>query len=673
VDAAMAPPSLDDASEPEGDVVRASETAPVEPEPRPQTESPPAPKPEPEPEPPDTAQGAPDEEAPTILEPSSIIDLKGLLDDLDAQEEAALTSEPEQETQALDTSGVELDPEPASLIEELPDAPEEAALTSEPEQETQALDTSGVELDPEPASLIEELADAPEHELAEPTEAADLDSVDILSVEADDYFDVEAGPADSDAETVNVAAERRTTAPVPDLAEAEELVQALEAQPRGYADDDDDDDDEPDWGQEVPAAPTSPAPERDEAIYREPRRQTGRRRSTGTNKAARRMIRWAVRLSGVALLGACIYFGAQYVASRMTPPEQAIADVSGMIDAGRHAEASEAYQKFLATNPEHPQGAEMQFDEGANLYSAPAADADEKRDNNTRALALLKAFVDENPAHVRAPRAKTMAGLLHYRLGEYEKAIDCLRDPLLQLKDADSELPALRTLARAYTHLGDFDAATSAHLQAAALSMNFSPDIDYDRLGDLFKDRAERAQDPVERDQYRQAAVDNWTLAIRIPLIDPVNKAKIKTKRDWLQGQLGRGAGAPAAPGLLGDIPQQDASGALDSGTEAPDGGMTAPAEPEVASTALEALTETVPAPVDEPSPQEESAFLGGASNSPVSDELAAPPETPPVQSAEADDMVSDAAAAADSPEEDGAAASTEVDIPGENNVQAAQ
>jgi len=397
----------------------------------------------------------------------------------------------------------------------------------------------------------------------------------------------------------------------PDFAETEQLLEELEKQPRSPTvpeplTEESTSEHVPDILLEEESGTYADA---DEAMYRQPiasgRRSSRRRHS----RARRRLIRWGVRLSLAALAAVAVGVGFLYAKPYFETPYDKVAQIQTLEREGRLREASEQYANFARTQPNHPGRAEAQFQAAYCMQLATADSFDEDRANKQRALQLFGAFVKDNPSHQKAIRAKVLMGMLHFRLEDYSDAVALLRDPALPLKDAESAVPALRTLARAYTQLGEYEAAVSAYLQAASMNGNYSPDVDYDELGNLFQLRAERAQNEEDCQRFRREAVEHWSHATRIPEIDPTNKAKVMEKRDWLLRELGEqmGSGFTAAPGSA-----EDRTEAAKAGSSVPE------VAPSASAVAREPGPEAAPGPTPppaheaEPNPQAEAEYLSG-------------------------------------------------------------
>jgi len=409
-----------------------------------------------------------------------------------------------------------------------------------------------------------------------------------------------------------VAAEGPST-----LAEAERLVQELESQPRDVR-----------WGRTPAAAgmsagsdrefsgalidPASAVADPEEVIYRETRKTQGRRRSKrNKRRLSRSLIRWTIAAVALAVVAAGGYAGYRWLRPRFATPEAAFSMAQSLARQDRFGEAANAFADFARLHAQHPARAEAQFEAAHCLLLAPTGSFDEETKNRTEALRLFETFVTDNPAHAKAARATTLIGQVHFLLGNHEKAIETLRDPGLRMRDPESALPSLRTLARAHTQLGDYTTAESLYLQAASLAGNVSADVDYVELGDLYELQANRAATEEERQRLGKAAVEYWTKATRIPGIDPANRTKIQAKRDWF---LGHGGGPGSVPEPLDAATPASEGSPAASATTAPalsqepamsSGGV---APPGAASASTAGGTEDT---IAGPSPDMEAQFLG--------------------------------------------------------------
>jgi len=416
------------------------------------------------------------------------------------------------------------------LLEEVPAAPE-AEVPREPEVDPPALPPS---THVETEGILEELDE--DEAAAWPPEEAGAPAAPGAETPAPDDLTGATPPE-------GVAFTEEPAMPPDSLAEAEQLLETLESQPREPVDDD------AEWtdaGVPVPipaALESEPAREADE-LAGPPHRNApprARRRSKG-GRRRRHAVRWAIRLCSVAILAAAAVVAFAWLRPRMAGSEDVLAGAGALARQGRYLQASRAYADFVRRYPDHPSRAELQFLAAHCLQMAPTQSFDERQVNLERARELFRQFIDAHPAHAKTPRARVLMGQICAELGRHEDAIDLLRDPKLPLKDPDAALPALRLLGRSYAQLGDYEAAESAYLQAAALNGNYSPDLDFVALAELFRLRADRAQTPEDRERFLGAAIEQWAHAVRVPGIDPKSKERIERLMEHL-------AGSPPAAG----------------------------------------------------------------------------------------------------------------------------
>ena len=439
-------------------------------------------------------------EQPIVVDPPSLVDLEGVLHESDEGEQAGARREQ------------------AGVSQEGPDAVEAAFSDLEPEG---GLVTGEDACFPPAAGVFDE-------------DAASGQGTAISGEEAD-----AVAPE-------GVALTEELLVPSESLVEAEQLLEALETQPREPADD------EVEWTDTALPDPTravfeaeaeQESDEIDQAAYREPAVRHARRRSQ-RSRARQRVMRWGIRLCILAILAAAVSLAYVWLWPRMITPEGILAKAHELVAQGQYAQASQAFSDFIRRHPDHASRADLQFLAGHCLQMASTGSFDERQPSLVRALDLYGGFIEAYPAHAKVPRARVLMGQICFELGRYEEAIDLLRDPRLPIKDPDAALPALRMLGRAHAQLGDYDAAESVYLQAASLSGNYSPDLDYVALAELFKLRADRAQTPGEREGFLNAAIEHWTHSVRVPGIDPKSKEKI----EWIMTQLGGEAPATGTP-----------------------------------------------------------------------------------------------------------------------------
>ncbi len=420
-----------------------------------------------------------------------------------------------------------------------------------------------------------------------------------------------------------------------DLGAAEELLRALESQPREPAPAESAPSEPPGltFPVESPLTPglASPAQgpetdededtgdERDLSIYRQPltkhgRRGSGRHRSRGW----RRLVSWGTRVAVVLIIGGAGIGAYVWFRPMLATPQETFERAKALQADARYADACETFQRFAEGNPDHVQHAEAQFLAAYCLQLAPADSFDAKQARNTRALDLLDRFVKDNPAHAKVPRARIRMGILDFEIGRYENAIELLQDPTLPQRDPEGALPALRTLARARLELGQYKEAASAYLQAASLTGNYTADQDYEALGDLYRLQADHVENGDERRQLQTEAVESWTKALRMPTADPAATSKIREKRRWLSDQLGI-SGDETADQVSAPKPQEKAA------PPGPTPSQPAIPRPEAPKAEQQTTAAAVPAPVSEqqtkaggvaPDPRAEANYPGAGVDS---------------------------------------------------------
>lgn len=272
----------------------------------------------------------------------------------------------------------------------------------------------------------------------------------------------------------------------------------------------------------------------------------GRRRGSFHKRRKVRWGQWLLLFLLVLTALAGAYAGFNWYLNNMTDPQRLYRSGQQMMAREDYAGAASRFSSFAERNPNAPDRGTAIFLAALATQMTPADTPKERESLDKAALTLFQQFIAEFETHPKVDRARTMTGLLYYDLGLYTESIDQLRDPELRLRDPIGALPALRTLARAYAKLGDYKAAESAYLQAASLSGNYSPDVDYNELGHMFRTLAERADDSEARDRYMRRAIEQWQYAVQNSAIDPTSKRQIRRNMDVLEEKL-RG-GLPPAP-----------------------------------------------------------------------------------------------------------------------------
>ncbi len=280
------------------------------------------------------------------------------------------------------------------------------------------------------------------------------------------------------------------------------------------------------------------AVERDSSVYRRPQTRAQRRRSKRQGRRRRKLIRWGVRLVVLIAVGILGYSVLAWSRAQLASPESQFAAAERLADEGRYRQASEAYLDFANRYPSHPLTPDAEFEAAFLLQRIEEPLGNAGQAARERALELFGQFVMAHPTHTKVARAEGLMGILNFQLHRYWEAIDVLRDPELQLRDAGIALPAMRTLARAYASLGDYAAAESAYLQAVSISENYTPEVDYHELGRMYHRMAEKDAVLATRREHMKKAIQYWDHAVRSPAIDPIAKKEIQRQRDVLQSQL---------------------------------------------------------------------------------------------------------------------------------------
>jgi tetratricopeptide (TPR) repeat protein len=279
----------------------------------------------------------------------------------------------------------------------------------------------------------------------------------------------------------------------------------------------------------------------------------------------------------------------------LTTPGAYLTEAAVDVAQGRFKEAADDYAEFVARNPDHPQRADAQFN-AAFYLQVTSPDGGESDSSVTGAARLeqslkqLQKFIEDNPLHAKVARAKTLVGLLQFRLKHYKEAIDQLHSPGLRLEDPYVSLVILRTLASSYARIGDFESARSAYLQAASLPDNYSPDLDYQELSDLCKSMADQASTPEESRRYLELSAEQLSHAILTPGIDPVTKKRLQSLLAARQASGGAAPEAGVPPAAAKSVaPPAPAASPVTPPTEAPPAAAPTPPPAPAAPTTLNA------------------------------------------------------------------------------------
>jgi tetratricopeptide (TPR) repeat protein len=276
------------------------------------------------------------------------------------------------------------------------------------------------------------------------------------------------------------------------------------------------------------------------AVYNkpEPHASQRRRHRDPRRRVRRRLIAWTVRIILVAGLGFGAYKGYEYWQARMAAPDALFVEAQRSYDAQDYETAAEQFQLFAARNSEHTLRPEAQFLEGTALELSAQSSTSGTHDVLVRARNTLIRFIDENPNHEKVHRARNLVGSLHFQLGEYKECVNVLRGSNLGMQDPIATLPAIRLLARAHAKLGDSESAESAYRQAISMNLNFNKDDDYDELGDLYKSLADKAKDPLEKDNYQKLAVAQWNKAANVKGVNPAQRKELLLQPDQLRSEM---------------------------------------------------------------------------------------------------------------------------------------
>ena len=355
------------------------------------------------------------------------------------------------------------------------------------------------------------------------------------------------------------------------LAEAEQLLQELEQQPRDSSADFFSESTAPplrkyrfEWQDPgPPSEEPDPEAESERRIVYDYSAAPGRRRITRhqLSRQRRRFIR--ISLAALAVLAACAgaYLAYHYyINPAIMTPEEMIALAANQTAGCDFQKASQTYQWFVKRYPEHPFRPEAEFAAAWSLRAVPVTGPTAEL-LRKEALDLFARFVQNNPADPRRARAESVMGIIQYELGQYEQAINSLRDPARLAQDPSAALPMLRALAGAYRQINDFEHAESAYLQAAVHPRNYSSDADYFELGDLAAQRAKSVEDKTERAKFQASALDYWNRATHVSGIDPSVREEIQKHIDRLKTETGLTfAAAPEAPAAAAPAPPETAA-----------------------------------------------------------------------------------------------------------------
>jgi tetratricopeptide (TPR) repeat protein len=250
----------------------------------------------------------------------------------------------------------------------------------------------------------------------------------------------------------------------------------------------------------------------------------------------RRMARRLVLLTALAsVVGAVALLFFVLIRPALYQPQDLRDVAANHLSAGKYSAASVAYgnlaNRYTANSPER---GEALFNAAQALYQSPEANGPAGAEYYQEILGYLDAFVAEYPEHPKRLRANILMGVSLYKTGAYDEAITVLQRAVEAQSDPMISLPLMRSLARAYVAKGAFEEAESAYLQVVSVAGNYSLDVDYYALGNIFVERARLAGEVAGRDAFLRDAEAYWSKAIQVPTIDPTLRESIRREMSGL-------------------------------------------------------------------------------------------------------------------------------------------
>ncbi|MCP4644384.1 MAG: tetratricopeptide repeat protein [bacterium] len=295
----------------------------------------------------------------------------------------------------------------------------------------------------------------------------------------------------------------------------------------------------------------------EESLYAKPSIRRGQRRSGLRRKGRRKLLRLVALVVALACVGSGGYFGWRWAKVQFTTADQLYGDAAALAKAGDYREAANAFAAFASSHPTHPLRPEAQF-MAAHCTQGISPPSDRQAGE---ALAQFEQFIQDNPEGdpAKLARAQIVIGMLHFRLGRMEQALDILSDPELLARDPKSRLAVLRACAGAQAKQGQFDAAVSLYREAIAEPLNRTPDKDHAALAELYETLSHQAVGPDEQSRYRQLAGDEWRAIATAAIVRPADKDYALRRLEKLAGE------EPAAPD--GAAPPTPEASSLESGS----------------------------------------------------------------------------------------------------------
>lgn len=289
------------------------------------------------------------------------------------------------------------------------------------------------------------------------------------------------------------------------------------------------------------------------------------RTTTKQQRVARRVIVGLLAIIVAAVAGYQAYL---YAEPYLQTPGTVFREAERLEGMGRAREASNRYRAFLLRYPNDPRAPEALFRAGFVLQVE--GDAPVSRQALEDSLSLFDRFIVSYPEHDKVHRARTLRGILLYRLGEHAEAITTLRDPGLHLADSMASLPAWRTIGRAHEALGEVEAARSEFLKAASLSGNYSADEDYETLARMYRRLAERTEPGPERDAHLTDSMHFFRQAQLVPGISRDRSQAFEREIDFMRRELTAESAPPVvSPVLDGPVAPSAYQQFLGAGPEA--------------------------------------------------------------------------------------------------------
>ncbi len=517
------------------------------------------------------------------------------------------------------------------LSEELP---AEEITAEEPAEGTQALEEdveTDIPLDDLLSAVLSE-----EEEIEEKTQETEGNIGNEAEEDFDAWLAAETAEATGTPEQEEAQdAEKEMPVRTPDsrLAEAEQLMHALEQQPR-----------EPEaFVEAVAAATATPAMETPPAIStdtdmlgqvdvpnREPmlsasaesRLEYGysaaprRRRSRHKGHRQTKWIRAIVLVFFFCAIALLAYVSYKHlVRPAILPPNELLTQARSYMAQEAYENASKSYLRFTRRYADHPARAEAQFNAAYALQRMPLQSHDATQAVRQRSLELYQQFIEQNPGDPKVARAYCLMGVLQFELGNYEEVIRLLRDPVRQIQDPTAALPILRKLAWAYRMRDEYDKAESTYLQAAVMPQNYTADVDYYELGNMFQKRLGLPASAEEKTHFRKQALAYWNQAIQVPGIDPGLRDEVKKRIAFLQSEpQGLTSTGPENPlnmdkNNVEQMPETTQTTTVDSAVENPET-ETAPTTTETPSNTQTPAPEPAPEEIVDLSPEEEALIL---------------------------------------------------------------